>query len=194
MTTGLLLVDPQYDFFPGGALAVANGDQIVAPLNEWIQRHPDAPIFASRDWHPPHTRHFKARGGIWPPHCVSGTRGASFHDELQMQRAVVYDKGTDPEDDGGYSAFDGARVDDGGVRHTLVGDLRAAGITTLVVGGLATDYCVKATVLDALRQGFSVRLLRPAVRAVELAPGDGARALHEMVAAGAIVVDDAASP
>jgi nicotinamidase/pyrazinamidase len=189
MTTGLLLVDPQYDFFPGGALAVADGDQIVAPLNAWMRRHPDAPVFASRDWHPPQTRHFKARGGIWPPHCVRDTRGAAFHDELHMERAVVYDKGTDPEDDGGYSAFDGARIDDAGVRHTLASDLREAGVTTLVVGGLATDYCVKASVLDALRAGFSVQLLRAAVRAVELAPGDGARALQEMVAAGAVVVE-----
>jgi nicotinamidase/pyrazinamidase len=190
MTTGILLVDPQYDFFPGGALGVADGDAIVAPLNAWLRAHPDAPVFASRDWHPATTRHFKARGGIWPPHCVEGTRGAAFHEGLEMQRAVVYDKGTDPEDDGGYSAFDGARVDAAGVRRTLADDLRAAGVTTLVVGGLATDYCVKASVLDALKQGFAVQLLRPAVRAVELQPGDGERAVAEMVEAGAVVVDE----
>ena len=107
-----------------------------------------------------------------------------------MQRAVVYDKGTDPDDDGGYSAFDGARVDGAGARRTLAEDLRAAGATTLVVGGLATDYCVKASVLDALKHRFAVQLLRPAVRAVELAPGDGERAVAEMVRAGAVVVDE----
>ncbi len=116
MTKGILLVDPQYDFFPGGSLAVADGDAIVAPLNAWLDAHPTAPVFASRDWHPEDTKHFKARGGIWPPHCVRDTRGAAFHDGLSMARARVYDKGTNPDDDGGYSAFDGARTDHGVVR------------------------------------------------------------------------------
>jgi len=187
MTTGILLVDPQYDFFPGGSLAVADGDAIIAPLNTWLDAHPTAPVFASRDWHPEGTRHFKARGGIWPPHCVRGTRGAAFHDELKTGRAIVYDKGTDPEDDGGYSAFDGAR-DDGGAKRTLLDDLRARGIKTLVVGGLATDYCVKASVLDALKHGFKVELLRDGVRAVNIKPTDGDDAIAAMVAAGATVV------
>jgi nicotinamidase/pyrazinamidase len=188
MTTGILLVDPQYDFFPGGALGVTDGEAIVAPLNAWMRAHPEAPVYASRDWHPEDTRHFKARGGIWVPHCVEGTRGAAFHDGLEMQRAVVYDKGTDPEDDGGYSAFDGARTGTDGARHTLLEDLRRDGVTTLVVGGLATDYCVKASVLDALKHGFAVRLLAPAVRAVNLQPDDGDKAVAAMRAAGAVVV------
>lgn len=190
MTTGILLVDPQYDFFPGGALGVDDGFAIVAPLNAWLRAHPDAPVFASRDWHPERTRHFKARGGIWVPHCLQGSQGAAFHDDLALAGAVVYDKGTDPEDDGGYSAFDGSRVDSDGVRHTLLEDLRAAGVDTLVVGGLATDYCVKASVLDALKHGFKVQLLAPAVRAVNLQPDDGDKALQVMQQAGAVVVDE----
>ncbi len=105
-----------------------------------------------------------------------------------MARAVVYDKGTDPEDDGGYSAFDGARAD-GGATVSLIDDLRRDGITTLVVGGLATDYCVKASVLDALKHELKVQLLRPAVRAVNISAGDGDRAVAAMVEAGAVVVD-----
>ena len=98
MSTGILLVDPQLDFFPGGALAVADGDQILAPINQLMARHPQLPVFASRDWHPTSTKHFKARGGIWPPHCVQGTPGASFHEGLRMEGAAIYDKGTDPDD------------------------------------------------------------------------------------------------
>jgi nicotinamidase/pyrazinamidase len=188
MRTGLLLVDPQLDFFPGGALGVDDGFAIVDPLNAWMKANPQAPVYASRDWHPENTRHFKARGGIWVPHCVQGTDGARFHPELNMARAVVYDKGTDDEDDGGYSAFDGARDVDG-ARVTLLDDLRTDGVDTLVVGGLATDYCVMASVLDALKHGFAVRLLRPAVRAVNINAGDGDAAIAAMVAAGAVVVD-----
>ena len=188
MTVGILLVDPQLDFFPGGALGVDDGFAIVSPLHAWMGAHSDAPVYASRDWHPESTRHFKARGGIWPPHCVAGTTGAAFHADLDVSRARVYDKGTNPEDDGGYSAFDGARSD-AGVRRTLLDDLKADGVTTLVVGGLATDYCVKASVLDALKHGFKVQLLRPGVRAVNLQPTDGEQAIAQMVQAGAVVVE-----
>jgi nicotinamidase/pyrazinamidase len=188
MTLGILLVDPQYDFFPGGALAVARGDEIVAPINALLRSHPDAPVFASRDWHPTSTRHFQMRGGIWPPHCVEGSRGAAFHDELQMGRALVYDKGTDPEDDGGYSAFDGARRDAQGARRGLLDDVRAQGVDALVIAGLATDYCVKASVLDARRHGLAAFLFLPGVRAVELAAGDGERACGLMREAGALLV------
>ena len=182
MALGILLVDPQLDFFPGGALAVARGDEIVAPLNALLARHPTAPLFASRDWHPPATRHFKARGGIWPPHCVEGTRGAAFHDGLAMQRARVFDKGTNPEDDAGYSAFE-ARHD-----GLPLGDaITNAGVDVLLVAGLATDYCVKASVLDALRSGLVTLLYLPGVRPVELKPGDGERAIAEMQAAGALL-------
>ena len=84
MSLGIILVDPQYDFFPGGSLAVTDGDQIVEPINRVLARHPEAPVFGTRDWHPENTRHFEARGGIWPPHCVQGTRGAAYHDELKV--------------------------------------------------------------------------------------------------------------
>jgi nicotinamidase/pyrazinamidase len=189
VTTAFLLVDPQYDFFPGGALAVVDGDKILAPLNALLRRHPTAPVFASRDWHPENTRHFKLRGGTWPPHCVQGTRGAAFHDELDsdaMARALIFDKGTDPEDDGGYSAFDG-------VRHhrdqaiSLADDLRAHGVDTLIVAGLATDYCVQASVLDACKHGFCTVVYLPAVRAVNLQPDDGDKAIAKMRAAGALI-------
>jgi nicotinamidase/pyrazinamidase len=189
MTVGILLVDPQLDFFPGGALGVDDGFAIVEPLNAWLRAHRDAPVYASRDWHPAGTRHFKARGGIWPPHCVQGTSGAEFHGDLDLDGARVYDKGTDAEDDGGYSAFDGARRHGHDGQRTLLDDLRDDGVTILVVGGLATDYCVKASVMDALKHGFTVHLLRPGVRAVNLQPGDGDLAIAHMVQAGAVVVD-----
>lgn len=189
MTVGILLVDPQLDFFPGGALGVDDGFAIVAPLNAWMRLNPLAPVYASRDWHPEGTRHFKARGGIWPPHCVQGTSGAAFHGDLDLEGARVYDKGTDAEDDGGYSAFDGARRHGHDGQRTLLDDLRDDGVTILVVGGLATDYCVKASVMDALKHGFTVQLLRTGVRAVNLQPGDGDTAIAHMVQAGAVVVD-----
>lgn len=183
MALGILLVDPQLDFFPGGALAVAHGDDIVAPINALLAQHPDAPVFASRDWHPPDTRHFHARGGIWPPHCVQGTRGAAFHDGLHMARARVFEKGTDPENDAGYSAFEATH--DG----VSLGDaMRAAHVDVVLVAGLATDYCVKASVLDAHKHGFTPLLFLPGVRAVERAPGDGARAIDAMKAVGTLVV------
>jgi nicotinamidase/pyrazinamidase len=189
MTLGILLVDPQYDFFPGGALAVARGDEIVGPINALLRQHPAAPVFASRDWHPSSTRHFRERGGIWPPHCVEGTRGAAFHDGLEMARALVYDKGTDPEDDGGYSAFDGRRRDAQGRSLALLDDVRDRGVDALIVAGLATDYCVKASVLDARRHGLATFLFRPGARAVELTAGDGDRACQAMRDAGALLVD-----
>ncbi len=188
MTLGILLVDPQYDFFPGGALAVARGDEIIAPINRLLAEHGRAPVFASRDWHPTSTRHFHERGGIWPVHCVRDTRGAAFHGALQMGHAVVYDKGTNPDDDGGYSAFDGARVDEAGTTTTLLADLRARGVDALIVAGLATDHCVKASVLDARRHGFATFLFLPGVRAVELNAGDGERACAAMRTAGAFVI------
>ncbi len=187
MSTGILLVDPQYDFFPGGSLAVAQGDEIVAPLNALLDRHRGALVFASRDLHPTSTRHFKERGGIWPPHCVAGTRGARFHEALKMEGALVYDKGTDPEDDGGYSAFDGVRHHDGRAT-SLIADLRHRGVDSLVVAGLATDYCVKASVLDARQHGLMVFLFLPGVRPVNLKPEDGDTAVDVMRDAGALVI------
>ena len=187
MGLGILLVDPQYDFFPGGSLAVADGDKIVAPLNDLLRRHANLPVFASRDWHPQHTKHFKERGGIWPPHCVEGTRGAAFHSDLEMQKARVFSKGMDPENDAGYSAFEAVRTEDGKT-VSLADDLKAAHVDSLIVAGLATDYCVKASVLDALRNGFTTFLFAPGVRPVNLKPDDGDKAIAEMKAAGALVI------
>ncbi|HEX8558830.1 MAG TPA: nicotinamidase [Pyrinomonadaceae bacterium] len=180
----LIVVDVQNDFCPGGSLAVGRGDEVVAPLNRLISEFLERgePVYKSRDWHPPTTRHFADHGGTWPVHCVQGTRGAEFHpDLLEDPRVHVVSKGTGDEDN--YSAFDGT---------TLAEDLRRRGVSEVWVGGLATDYCVKQTVLDALREGFRVRALSDAMRAVNARPGDGARALEEMRAAGAEIVQGAA--
>lgn len=179
----LVVVDVQNDFCPGGSLAVPDGDQVVPVLNRYAERFGEAgvPVFASRDWHPAKTKHFQAYGGVWPPHCVQGTRGAEFHPGLEMpEGTVVVSKGMDPEQDA-YSAF---QAEDG--HGTLFARaLSACGVRRLWVGGLATDYCVKATVLDALREGFEVRVLADAIRAVDLQQGDGERAIAEMRGAGA---------
>ena len=176
----LIVVDVQNDFCPGGSLAVERGDEVVAPLNrliaEFLER--GEPVYKSRDWHPPATKHFADYGGTWPVHCVQNTRGAEFHEDLlDDPRVRVVSKGEGDEDS--YSAFDGT---------DLAEDLRRRGVREVWVGGLATDYCVQNTVLDALREGFRVRAVSGAMRAVNLQPGDGERALEEMRAAGAEVV------
>ncbi len=176
----LIVVDVQNDFCPGGALAVERGDEVVEPLNRLISEFLERSdlVIKSRDWHPPVTKHFKAHGGTWPVHCVQHTRGAEFHPELiDDPRIQIVSKGLGDEDS--YSAFDGT---------DLAQTLREHGVKEVWVGGLATDYCVKQTVLDALREGFRVRALAGAMRAVNLRPGDGERALEEMRAAGAEVV------
>lgn len=188
MTLGILLVDLQVDFFPGGALPVADGHEVIEPINALLRRHPRASICASRDWHPADTRHFKARGGIWPPHCVQGTAGASFHEAVRMERAQVFDKGTNPEDDAGYSAFEAVRHE-AGRAITVLDHLRDDGVDGLFVVGLATDYCVKASVLDAVRHGFTTFLYAPGARAVNIKPDDGAQAIQAMKAAGAFIVE-----
>jgi nicotinamidase/pyrazinamidase len=179
----LVVVDVQNDFCPGGSLAVPDGDSVVPVLNRYAERFDaqGAAVFASRDWHPPRTKHFAAYGGIWPPHCVQGTAGAAPHPALVLPaRTQVVSKGMDPEEDA-YSCFQ-ARAEQGGDFASL---LAAREIQRLFVGGLATDYCVKATALDALRGGLTVVVLQDAVRAVDVTPGDGARALAELAAAGA---------
>lgn len=181
----LVIVDVQNDFCPGGSLAVPEGDRVVPVLNAYIERFESvkAPVFASRDWHPPVTRHFRTHGGAWPPHCVQGTGGAEFHPDLRLPAdVVVVSKGMDPEEDA-YSSFQGQ--DAGGTPFTAA--LGQRGVRRLFVGGLATDYCVKATVLDALGQGFEVVVLEDAIRAVDVGPGDGQRAIEAMRAAGARV-------
>lgn len=182
----LIVVDVQNDFCPGGALGVVDGDAVVRVLNEYIQRlgARGAPVFASRDWHPEATRHFRDYGGIWPIHCVQGTAGADFHPALELAsasgRAEIVSKGSDPDEDG-YSAFQ-ARTAAGDL---LADALRQRGVDQVWVGGLATDYCVKSTVLDALRLGFRATLLVDASRGVNLKPHDAELAIVEMVEAGA---------
>ncbi len=179
----LVIVDVQNDFCPEGSLAVPAGDKVVPVLNRYIERFAalKAPIFASCDWHPAVTKHFKAYGGVWPPHCVQGTKGAEFHADLQLPcEAVIVSKGMDPDQDA-YSAFQAE--DPNGMPFAAA--LGEQGVQRLFVGGLTTDYCVKATVLDALREGFQVVVLEDAIRAVDLSLGDGAKALEEMKAAGA---------
>ena len=147
----LIVVDVQNDFCPGGSLAVANGDEVVAPLNELVKEFLDRgePVFKTRDWHPERTKHFAAYGGTWPIHCVQGTRGAEFHAGLiDDPRITIISKGTTESADG-YSGFDGTN---------LAQLLREKGVAEVWVGGLATDYCVKHTVLDARRAGFEVKV------------------------------------
>ena len=179
----LVIVDVQNDFCPGGTLAVAGGDRVAAPLARLAARCAAAglPVFASRDWHPPDTAHFQDAGGPWPVHCVRDTPGAELHPDLVLPpEAVILSKGVDPQADG-YSAFE-ARDETG---RDLVELLRAAGVDHLLVGGLATDYCVRATALAALARGLRVSLLTDAVAGVNVQPGDADRAIEEMVAAGA---------
>jgi nicotinamidase/pyrazinamidase len=177
----LIVVDVQNDFCPGGLLAVENGDQVVPVLNRWIEsaKQGGAVVVASRDWHPPHHVSFKERGGIWPEHCVQGSPGAEFHPELKLSEdTMIVSKGTGLDKDN-YSAFD----------DTGLGDrLREAGVNRVWVGGLAQDVCVRATVLDALEQGFETYLIKSATRPVDLKPGDGERAIEEVLKAGARLV------
>lgn len=180
----LLIVDVQNDFLPGGALAVPEGDRVIAPLNRCIELFAASslPIFATRDWHPPDHCSFEARGGPWPPHCIADTEGAAFAASLKLPRtAVVISKAADPDADT-YSGFGGT---------DLHARLRKAGVGRLAVGGLATDYCVLNTVKDALRLGYRVLLLTDAVRAVDVQPGEGERALAEMRDLGADLVASA---
>ena len=179
----LIVVDVQNDFCPGGALPIADGDKVVPALNRYIERFQQAqmPIFATRDWHPEKTKHFKAYGGLWPPHCIQETKGAEFRSDLQLPgNAVIVSAGMAPDEEG-YSGFDGR--DDRGLG--LAELLRGRGVKRLFVGGLATDYCVKHTVLDGLKERFKVVLLEDAIRGVDLQPGDSERAIAEMIRAGA---------
>lgn len=176
----LIVVDVQNDFCPGGSLAVAQGDEVVPPLNNLIKEFLERgePVFRSRDWHPANTKHFKDFGGTWPVHCVQNTKGAEFHPDL-LDSIHIRTISTGVDDEDGYSAFDGTDL---GLQ------LRRLGVNEIWVGGLATDYCVKHTVLDGLREGFAVKALEDAMRPVDLKPGDGERALEEMRAAGAEII------
>jgi len=175
----LIVVDVQNDFCPGGTLAVKDGDQVVQPLNRLIDDflNRGLPVFETRDWHPAKTTHFAAYGGTWPIHCVQNTKGAQFHPNLRTDpRIAIISK--DLVDKDAYSAFD---------ETDLAAQLREQKVERVVIGGLATDYCVKNTVLDALKEGFEVIAVEEAMRPVEVNPGDGERAVQEMRAAGALV-------
>lgn len=189
--TALLVVDVQNDFCAGGSLAVPQGDRVVEPINRLLDAYAaaHAAVFASRDWHPTGSSHFADQGGQWPVHCVADTPGAAFHPRLALpDGTAVVSKGQAPDSDG-YSAFDGTLP----AGETLEAALRARNVGRLTVCGLATDYCVRASVLDARARGLTVAVVREAIAAVNLKPGDETAALDEMRAAGADIVglDDA---
>lgn len=203
MVRALILVDLQYDFMPGGPLAVPHGDETLSVARRLQPRFET--VVATQDWHPPEHKSFAANHPgaapgqkidldgvqqvLWPTHCVQGTRGAELHDVVDRGGlAAVFRKGTDPAIDS-YSGF----FDNGHRKATGLGDwLTERGVRQLYVMGLATDYCVKATVLDALRLGLDVWVIEDGCRAVELQPGDGERALREMGGFGATVIHSGA--
>lgn len=185
----LLVVDLQNDFAEAaGSLYVEGGFEIVELVNAQIERALDcgAAVVYTQDWHPPHTPHFAQDGGIWPVHCVAGTWGAELHRELQVRGPVVR-KGSHGED--GYSGFYMRDPDDSAnIPTELKPTLARSGVERIVVCGLATDYCVKATALDGVSLGYETSVLVDAVRAVNLTSGDGERALDEMAAAGVVLL------
>ncbi|MDP9017450.1 MAG: nicotinamidase [Candidatus Eremiobacteraeota bacterium] len=172
-TDALVIVDPQLDFLPGGPLAVADGNRIFEPINRLIPKF--SHVLATRDWHPEDHAYFEVNGGIWPFHCIANTPGAEFSPLLDAKGiGLVMSKGTDPDTDG-YSAFAGT---------DMVEQLRTRGIKRLFLCGLATDYCVKMTSLEAKENGFEAIVLTDAIAAVNLKSQDGERALAEMAAHG----------
>jgi nicotinamidase/pyrazinamidase len=177
MSEALLVIDVQNEFTPGGALAVPDGDDVIPRINELIASGRFARVLATRDWHPPDHRSF-APEGPWPVHCVAGTPGAELHPVLDADGIhAIVDKGQDRTTEG-YSGFDATG---------LAAALRDAGIDAVTVVGLATDYCVRATALDALHEGFRVTVDAAGTRPVDVQPGDGDRALQEIRAAGGTV-------
>jgi len=177
-TDALIIVDVQNDFCPGGALPVPEGDQVIPALNDYIKifKKAHAGIFTTRDWHPPNHVSFKAQGGPWPPHCVQNTHGAQFHPDLKLPRNTkVVSKAMNPLKEN-YSGFEGAE---------LANTLRKQGVVRVFVGGLATDYCVKNTVLSARKLGFDAVLLLDASRGINAKLGDATKAIDEMMESGA---------
>jgi nicotinamidase/pyrazinamidase len=178
MSEALLIIDYQNDFNPGGALAVEGGDEIADRLNALAADDRFALVVATRDWHPPDHGSFVEQGGTWPAHCVAGTPGAELSPALDAARVdVIVDKGQDRGTEG-YSGFQGTELE---------ALLRERGIDRVTVAGLATDYCVKNTALDALRDGFNVTVDSTASRGVDVHPGDSERALDELRGAGASI-------
>jgi nicotinamidase/pyrazinamidase len=176
VSTALIVVDVQRDFLPGGALAVADGDEVIGALNALAAGGGFDVVIATRDWHPPDHGSFVAQGGTWPPHCVAGTDGAQLADALDTDRIdVVVDKGTEADAEG-YSGFESEEL------RSL---LRLERVTAVTIGGLATDYCVLHTARDALREGLLVTIPRDAIRGIDAA--STADALGELAAAGAVL-------
>ncbi|MCW4038902.1 MAG: nicotinamidase [Candidatus Bathyarchaeota archaeon] len=176
--SALILIDVQRDFCPGGSLPVPEGEDVIPLLNQYIRKfmQAGAPIFATRDWHPPHHISFKPQGGPWPPHCVQHTEGAEFHSGLKLPEGTkIVSKALEPTEEA-YSGFEGT---------CLAEKLTKMGIRRLFIGGLATDYCVKNTVLDALDLGFDVVLLEDAIKGVDVTVGDSENAIREMIDRGA---------
>ncbi len=175
----LILVDLQNDFCPGGALPVTEGDAIIPLINRYIGlfQSEGLAVIATRDWHPPNHCSFKEQGGMWPVHCVQGSRGAQFRADLHIPNgSLIISGATNPQKEA-YSSFQGTSLND---------HLEDMGAETLYVVGLATDYCVKETVLDGRKLGYRVIVLEDAVRGVNLHPDDSQKALQDMVAAGAL--------
>lgn len=197
--SALIIVDVQYDFIPGGALAVPEGDKIIPIINR-LQPNYDL-VIATQDWHPPNHGSFasnhpgKKVGDItslsglpqilWPDHCVQGTHGAEFVQELETARiAKVFQKGTDPEIDSYSGMYDNGHRKSTGLAEYL----KEQGVTDLYLVGLATDYCVKFTALDAVKEGFRVHVIREACRGVNLLPRDVDRSIDQMRKAGVEIV------
>jgi len=174
----LLITDIQKDFLPGGALPVDGGDEIIPVLNEYARRFEDARVhvFASRDWHPANHISFKMQGGPWPPHCVQNTTGAEFSPDLKLpDNVVVISKATNPEHES-YSVFDGTN---------FAHELKMCEVKRIFIGGLATDYCVVNTVLDAIKLGYETVVLMDASLGINVEPGDVDKAVEAMQKAGA---------
>jgi len=176
----LVVVDPQIDFFPGGALPVADGDAILPTVNLALRVFSDAglPIFVTRDWHPADHCSFTAQGGPWPEHCVKGTAGAELHADLELPPIFSVVQKATTSDREAYSDFEGTGLDE---------VLRTQKIERVVVCGLALEYCVRAACLDAIKAGLDAVLLSDGTRAVEVQPGDGERTLEELRAAGVVI-------
>ncbi|MEK6561360.1 MAG: isochorismatase family protein [Nitrospirota bacterium] len=179
--SAIIAVDIQNDFCPGGALPVPDGDAVVYSMNLYITKFSKMglPVYFTRDWHPQNHISFKTNGGIWPEHCIQETYGAELHKKLLIpSRAVIISKGISPDDEG-YSGFQGTDLDK---------RLKAKNIRQLFIGGLATDYCVRSTVLDALHAGFDVVFLSDASKGVDVNTGDSEQAIDEMLREGAVKV------
>ena len=178
----LVVVDLQNDFLPGGSLAVLGGDEIIPVINQYLDLFysKDLPILTTQDWHPPDHCSFKAEGGIWPVHCVAGTHGSLFPEGLNLPDSTVAILKAEDRTKEAYSGFEGSELNK---------RLKSANVKRIFIGGLTTDYCVLNTVKDGLKNGYEVFVLLDAIRAVNVAPDDGKRAIDEMLALGAVAIE-----